>query len=104
MAKQGIPWESPKNKEKNFRVGSKKLVRSDDSKQTYFFFGLSEISDTVNFLKEWTGHWLSLVTRKPVLGVCDQGRLKPDCSASETSWSHEISDIEMKKVSLSNAY
>ena len=28
---------------------------------------------------------LNLVTRKPVLGVSDQVRLKPACSASETS-------------------
>ena len=28
---------------------------------------------------------LSLVTRKPVFGVCDQLRLKPACSATETS-------------------
>ena len=26
---------------------------------------------------------LSLVTRKPVSGVCDQGRLKPACAATE---------------------
>ena len=29
--------------------------------------------------------YLSLVTRKPVFGVCDQVRFKPGCSASETS-------------------
>ena len=28
---------------------------------------------------------MSLVTRKPVFGVCDQVRLKPACSADETS-------------------
>ena len=28
---------------------------------------------------------LSLVTRKPVFGVCDMARLKPACSAIETS-------------------
>ena len=28
---------------------------------------------------------LSLVMRKPVFGVCDQVRLKPACSADETS-------------------
>ena len=28
---------------------------------------------------------MSLVTRKPVFGVSDQLRLKPDCSATETS-------------------
>ena len=30
-------------------------------------------------------HHMSLVTRKPVFGVCDQVRLKPACSATETS-------------------
>ena len=29
--------------------------------------------------------YLSLVTRKPVFGVCDQVRLKPACSTNETS-------------------
>ena len=29
---------------------------------------------------------MSLVTRKPVFGVCDQGRLKPACAATEASW------------------
>ena len=28
---------------------------------------------------------LSLITRKPVFGVCDQGRLKPACAATEVS-------------------
>ena len=30
-------------------------------------------------------HHLSHITRKPVFGVCDQVRLKPDCSATEAS-------------------
>ena len=30
---------------------------------------------------------MSLVTRKPVFGVCDQARLKPTCSVTETSQS-----------------
>ena len=29
--------------------------------------------------------YMSLVTRKPVFGVSDKGRLKPACSATETS-------------------
>ena len=37
-------------------------------------------------LFSWTGsYYLSLVTRKPVFGICDQVRLKPACSATETS-------------------
>ena len=31
------------------------------------------------------GFLMSLVTRKPVFGVCDQGRLKPACTATETN-------------------
>ena len=30
-------------------------------------------------------HQMSLVTRKPVFGVCNQGLLRPACSATETS-------------------
>ena len=30
-------------------------------------------------------YYMSHVTRKPVFGVCNQGRLKPACSATETS-------------------
>ena len=36
---------------------------------------------------------LSLVTRKPVFSVSDQLRLKPACSATETSLSLEILDL-----------
>ena len=36
-------------------------------------------------LSEMTRYHMSLVTRKPVFGVCDQVRLKPACSATETS-------------------
>ena len=36
---------------------------------------------------------MSLVTRKPVFRVFDQVRLKPTCSAAETSWSLEILDL-----------
>ena len=35
----------------------------------------------------------SLVTRKPVFGVCDLVRLKPVCSATETTQGLEILDI-----------
>ena len=36
---------------------------------------------------------MSHVMRKPVFGVCDQVRLKPACSATETSKSLEILDL-----------
>ena len=38
-------------------------------------------------------HNVTHVTTKPVLGVCDQFRLKPACSATETSFGLEISVI-----------
>ena len=44
---------------------------------------------------------MSPVTRKPVFGVCDHVRLKPVCSATEASWSLEISDIETRDIILS---
>ena len=44
---------------------------------------------------------MSPVTRKPVFGVSDQVRLKPACSATEASWSLEISDIETRDIILS---
>ena len=37
---------------------------------------------------------MSHVTRKPFFGVCDQVRLKPACSATETSKSLEILGID----------
>ena len=43
----------------------------------------------------------SLITRKPVFGVCDQVRLKPACSTTETSWRLQISDIETRDIILS---
>ena len=44
---------------------------------------------------------LSLVTRKPDFGVCDQVRLKPACSASETIYSLEILEIVSIGIKLS---
>ena len=44
---------------------------------------------------------MSLVTRKPLFRVSDQGRLKPACSATETSQRLEISDIETRDIILS---
>ena len=45
--------------------------------------------------------YLSLVTIKPVFGVCDQVRLKPACSAEETRYRLEVSDIETEDNILS---
>ena len=44
---------------------------------------------------------LSLVTRKPVFRVSDQGRLKLQCSSIETSYSLEILDIASRGIILS---
>ena len=43
----------------------------------------------------------SLVTRKPVFGVCDQVRHKPGCAATEAGWRLEILDIETLGIVLS---
>ena len=45
--------------------------------------------------------YMSLVTWKPVFGVCDQVQLKPACSATETSWSLEIAHKETRDIVLS---
>ena len=44
-------------------------------------------------LSKKTATSFSLVTRKPVFGVCDLVRLKPACSATETNWSLEVLDL-----------
>ena len=41
---------------------------------------------------------MSLVARKPVFGVCDHGRLKPACSATEARQRLEISDLETSGI------
>ena len=47
---------------------------------------------------------MSLVTRKPVFGVCNQVRLKPGCTTSEASYSLEISGIETRDIILSRQW
>ena len=44
---------------------------------------------------------MSLVTRKPVFGICDQVRLEPACAATEASQRLEISDLETRSIILS---
>ena len=44
---------------------------------------------------------MSLVTRKPVFEIFDQGRLKLGCSATEASQSVEILDIASIDIILS---
>ena len=45
--------------------------------------------------------YTSHVTRKPVFRVCGQGKLKPACTANETSWGLEISAIASRGIILS---
>ena len=44
---------------------------------------------------------MSLDMRKPVFGVCDQGRLKPAFAATEARQRLEILDIETRGIMLS---
>ena len=44
--------------------------------------------------------YMSQVTRKPVFGVCDQGRLKPACATTEARKRLEILDIQTKGIIL----
>ena len=45
-------------------------------------------------------HDMSLVMRRPVFGVCDQVRLKPACSATETCQGLEILDVASRGIIL----
>ena len=42
--------------------------------------------------------YMSLITRKPVFGVCNQGRLKPACAVREAMLRLEISGIETRGI------
>ena len=46
------------------------------------------------------GKHMSHVTRKPVLGVCDQLRLQPACSVDVTNYGLEISAIASRGIIL----
>ena len=46
-------------------------------------------------------NYMSLITRKPVFGVGDQVRLKPACSATDTSYRLELSAIASRDFILS---
>ena len=45
---------------------------------------------------------MGLVVRKPVFGISDKARLKPACSARETSWKIEMLLVTSLDVILSN--
>ena len=43
---------------------------------------------------------LSLIVRKPVLGVCDQVRHKPGCTTTEDDYRLEILDLGSRGIVL----
>ena len=45
--------------------------------------------------------YMSLVLRKPVVGVSDQVRHKPACTATEDGQRLEISDLGSREIALS---
>ena len=53
--------------------------------------------DKILFMHRYMSH----VTREPIFGVFDQVRLKPACSATETSYSLEILDLASIGIILS---
>ena len=61
---------------------------------------LSFLIVTCTYFDKWK-HEVSLVTRKPVFGVCDQVRPKPACAATEARQRLEISDVETTGIGLS---
>ena len=44
--------------------------------------------------------YMSFITRKPVFRVCDQGRLKSACAATEARQGLEILDVETRGIIL----
>ena len=68
---------------------AKRIIHKDLKTKNIFFdrdkvvitdFGLFNVTKLCD-----ANRYLSLVMRKPVIWVCDQVRLKPACSADETS-------------------
>ena len=66
------------------------------AKNPYVLFARGLLRVVILSLKK-----LNLVTRKPVFGFSDQVRLKPVCSATETSYRLEILDIATGCIILS---
>ena len=65
--------------------------------------GQSHNKDT-SAANNWERPKMSHVTRKPIFGVCDQGRLKSACAATKARQRLEISDIETKGIILSRQW
>ena len=73
------------------------LASSVDPDQTAW-----SVSTLLAILSASFGHiTLWAMTRKPVFEVCDQVRLKPVCSATETSYSLEILNLQRRGIILS---
>ena len=65
----------------------------------FFGFVMSRLNQIIaNYI------YMSLVTRKPVFGVCDQVRHKPACTAAETTQGLEILDIASIGIILSKQW
>ena len=62
---------------------------------------LKMMDESNRHICSWVNLHMSLVTRKPVWGVCDQLRLKLACPASEVSKSLEFLDIASRDIILS---
>ena len=62
---------------------------------------VSEIISNIHILLKKKTYQLSLVTRKPVFGVCDQVRHERACVATEATQRLEISDLETRGIILS---
>ena len=65
------------------------------------FWKMTILLTCLKFIKIIQFLQMSQSTRKPVFGVFDQVRFKPACSATETSQTLEISDIETRDIILS---
>ena len=52
------------------------------------------------YMERYIWLYMSLVMRKPVFWVWDQGRLKPACATTEAMWRLEISYIETRSIIL----
>ena len=94
----GYSLESPRQGDSNEYPQHMFLWRTDKNYPSIIIllFCSSEFSTSTKRKGSWN---MSLVSRKPVFGVFDQVRLKPVCSATEASESHEFAtgDVILSK-------
>ena len=76
----------------SFYSNERKKKKSWHAKLRFIFFTWKQFQNPIQ---------MSLVTRKPVFGVCDQVRLKPTCWATGMSSSLAILDIVSVDIILS---